>query len=92
MIKNFDCKETLGIWHGWVSKKLPREMQDAARRKLVHLNSAESLQDLNASPGNKLEKLTGVYERYNSIRINLEWKLVFIWNDGMAHDVKIIKS
>lgn len=34
MIISFSDKETEKIWNGIVSRKLPREIQDTARRKL----------------------------------------------------------
>lgn len=43
MIVSFECRETKKIWDGVVSLKLPREIQQTARRKLVHINSAVEL-------------------------------------------------
>ena len=89
MIVTFDCKETEKIWDGFVSKKFPREIQQTARRKLVHVNSAVDINDLRTPPGNRLEKLKGNYKDYHSIRINQQWRIVFVWNDNSAHKVKI---
>ncbi len=90
MIVTFDCKETEKIWNGDVSRKFPREIQQMARRKLVHVNSAIHINDLGTPPGNRLEKLKGNYKNYHSIRINQQWRIVFIWNKGNAHEVKIV--
>ena len=90
MIVAFDCKETEKIWNGGISRKFPREIQQTARRKLVHVNSAIDLNDLRTPPGNRLEKLKGNYKDYHSIRINQQWRIVFIWNEGNAHEVKIV--
>lgn len=90
MIVTFDCKETEKIWNGVVSKKFPREIQQTARRKLVHVNSAIDINDLKTPPGNRLEKLKGNYKDYHSIRINQQWRIVFFWNDSNAHEVKIV--
>lgn len=90
MIATFDCKETEKIWNGSVSKKFPSEIQQTARRKLVNINSAIDVNDLRMPPGNRLEKLKGNYQNYYSIRINQQWRIVFIWNEGNAFDVKIV--
>lgn len=88
MIITFDCKETEKIWNGDVSKKFPIEIQQTARRKLVHVNSAIDVNDLRTPLGNRLEKLNG--KEYHSIRVNQQWRIVFIWSEGNAHKVKII--
>jgi plasmid maintenance system killer protein len=41
----------------------------------VRLDAAESLQDLNVPPGNRLEKLSGDREGQHSIRINDQWRI-----------------
>ena len=61
MIKAFDDRETEKIWNGIMSKKLPIEIQDIARRKLRMLNSAQDLSDLRIPPANKLEKLKNLH-------------------------------
>lgn len=90
MISSFDSKETEKIWNGIVSKKFPREIQQTARRKLVHVHSAIQLKDLRTPPGNNLEKLRGDYKGYHSIRINQQWRIVFVWRGNNAHQVKIV--
>jgi proteic killer suppression protein len=57
VIESFADAETEKIFHGATSKKLPRDIQKTARRKLLYLHDAEDLQDLLAPPGNRLEKL-----------------------------------
>ncbi len=89
MIKTFKCKETKKIWLGEVSRKLPSNIQNVARRKLRMLNSAAELNDLRVPPANRLEALTGNRKGQHSIRINQQWRLCFIWNDG-AQDVEIV--
>lgn len=64
-------------------------MQKAARRKLDMLNAASNLDDMRAPPGNRLEALRGNLAGYHSIRVNDQWRVVFRWKDGAAHDVKI---
>jgi proteic killer suppression protein len=90
MIKGFREKEAERIWWGKVSKRLPRSIQDTARRKLRMLNNAQSLQDLKVPPANRLEALRGDRRGEHSIRINQQWRVCFRWRDGHAHDVSIV--
>ena len=90
MIKTFGDKESEKIWNGIQSKKLPNEIQDVARRKLRMLNNAQDVNDLRIPPANRLEKLKGDLEDYYSIRINIQWRIIFQWLNNDAYDVKII--
>lgn len=87
MIITFSCKETELIWNGYVSKKFPSTIQQTARRKLVHIHAAISINDLRVPPGNRLEKLKG--SDFHSIRINDQWRIVFKWAHGNAIEVEI---
>ena len=90
MIHSFTCKETERIWNGLASKKFPSTIQQTARRKLLHIHSAISINDLRVPPGNKLEKLSGNLQSFYSIRINDQWRIIFKWNGTMASQVEII--
>ena len=90
MIKSFACKETERIWKGEVSLRLPRDIQEAARRKLRMINNALSLQDLRVPPANRLESLKGDLEGRKSIRINDQWRICFTWQKGNAYQVEIV--
>ena len=90
MIKNFGDKETEKIWKGESSRKLPPEIQNIARRKLRMINNAQNLNDLRIPPANRLEKLRGELENYHSIRINKQWRIIFLWENNDAYKVKII--
>ncbi len=59
MIRNFADKETEKIFHQTVSKKLPPAIQKTALRKLIMLDTAETLNDLRVPPANRLEALKG---------------------------------
>jgi proteic killer suppression protein len=89
MIRSFKSKETEGIWQGQVSRRLPRDIQDRALRKLRQLDASRTVDDLRNPPGNGLEPLTGDRAGQMSIRINDQWRLCFIWRDGDATDVEI---
>lgn len=54
------------------------------------INSAESLNDLRVPPANRLEALKGNRAGQHSIRINDQWRICFVWQDGDAADVEIV--
>ena len=59
-----------------------------ARRKLRMLDDAETLEDMAAVPGNRLEALGGDRKGQHSIRINDQWRICFIWREGAAERVE----
>jgi proteic killer suppression protein len=90
MIKSFKCAETEKIFKGMYSKRLPRDMQRVALRKITQLNGSATLDFLRVPPGNMLEKLSGDRAGQWSIRINDQWRICFDWRDGNAHNVEIV--
>lgn len=90
MIQHFACRETERIWSGEVSRRLPRDIQEVSRRKLRMLNNARTLQDLRVPPANRLEPLKGNRVGQYSIRINDQWRVCFVWDNGHATEVAII--
>lgn len=90
MIVSFRCHETEHIWEGHISKKLPRDIQERALRKLRLLDVAQNLEDLRMPPSNRLEILKGNRKGQMSLRINDQWRLCFMWNDGEALQVEIV--
>ena len=54
------------------------------------LNYAHNINDLRIPPANRLEKLTGNRAGQNSIRINDQWRICFIWEDNDAFEVEIV--
>ena len=89
MILSFGSKETERIWNGIRVKKIPTEIQNIGRRKLRMLNNSQNIKDLQIPPSNRLEKLIGKLKNYHSIRINKQWRIIFIWEQGNAKDVTI---
>ena len=90
MITGFRDKETQRIWQGEVSRKLPRDIQDIARRKLRMLNNAQAIEDLRVPPANRLESLKGDRRGQHSIRVNKQWRICFRWHRNQASDVEIV--
>ena len=90
MIQSFSDPETEIIFLGEVSRKLPPGIQRTARRKLIYLNEADRLSDLMAPPGNRLESLKGARSGQHSIRINDQWRICFVWDEGGPAHVEIV--
>jgi len=90
MIRSFRDSETKKLFRGQRSRRLPPNIQRAARRKLLMLDAATELDSLRVPPGNRLEALKGDRSGQHSIRINSQWRICFAWSDGGAHDVEIV--
>lgn len=89
MIKSFKSEETERIFSREYSRKLPRNIQKVALRKLLMLDAAVDLKDLVIPPSNHLEKLHGERKEQYSIRINKQWRICFVWHEGNAYKVEI---
>lgn len=92
MIKSFKDKETEKIFNQEFSKSLPNSIQRTALRKLMMIDAACKLSDLKIPPGNRLEQLAGDKSGKWSIRINDQWRIVFVPSeDGKEYtEVEII--
>ncbi len=53
------------------------------------LDSAVRIDDLRFPPGNRLEELGGDREGQWGVRINRQWRLCFVFQNGEATDVEI---
>jgi proteic killer suppression protein len=93
MIASFGDKATEDLYHGAHSartRRIPPQIWRAACRKLDMIEYAEALRDLLVPPGNRLEVLKGDMAGFHSIRVNDQWRVVFRWRGGTAHDVSIV--
>ncbi len=90
MIQTFKDKDAEKVFKGQFSKKLPQAIQRKARMKLRMLDAALILEDLLIPPANRLETLSGDRSDQHSIRINQQWKVCFVWNDGQVQNVEIV--
>jgi len=82
MIKSLRDKETEKIFNRYFSDKLPQNIQNTARKKLIILDAVTEIGDLRVPPGNRLEALKGDRKGQHSIRINDQWRICFKWKDG----------
>ena len=89
MIRSFRCKDTEALFNDQDVRRF-RSIERVARRKLLYLHRAISLQDLRVPPDNRLESLKGDRKGQHSIRINDQWRICFTWQNGDALDVEIV--
>lgn len=88
MIKSFRDRDTESLFAGEAVRKF-QAFERVALRKLDMVNAAHRLEDLRSPPGNRLEALKGNRAGQHSIRINDQWRICFVWNDG-AENVEIV--
>jgi proteic killer suppression protein len=89
VIRSFRCRDTEALFHDREVRRF-RAFERVARRKLLLLHRAASLQDLRVPPGNRLEALKKDRKGQHGIRINDQWRLCFVWRDGDAFAVEIV--
>ena len=89
MIKSFKNKDVERVYGGIYIKGLSRNIQHVARRRLIYLHAAKTINDLAKNRGNNLEKLKGDREGQFSIRINDQFRTCFEWIEGDAYHVEI---
>ena len=92
MIRSFKDKESEKVFNQEYSKKLPTAIQKIALRKLMMIDASEKLSDLKIPPANHLEALGGDRVGQWSIRINNQWRIVFVPSEGGRNydDVEIV--
>jgi toxin HigB-1 len=56
----------------------------------MQLHNSQNINDMRIPPSNHLEKLSGDLSGLWSVRVNQQWRLVFLWEVGNAMDVRII--
>ena len=90
MIRSFRDRDTEYVAARRRVRRLPPDIIQRAHRKLAMIDEADTLDELRIMPGNRLESLRGDRNGQHSIRINDQWRICFVWNDGDAFDVEIV--
>jgi len=90
VIRSFRCGKTERLFQRERVKEFAN-IATVALRRLVALDSAQTLSDLLVPPSNRLEELTGDRKGQHSIRINDQYRICFTWRQGSAEDVEITK-
>lgn len=68
---------------------VPANLRKVLYRKLQMLEAVCCINDLRIPPSNHLEKLKGDRAGAYSIRVNLQWRLCFTWEQGEATEVEL---
>jgi proteic killer suppression protein len=90
VIKSWATAESKAVYEGAESAILPQGLLRRARRKLMILDAAVELEDLQILTSNFLEKLEGDRTGQYCIRITEQYRICFVWRQGHAYDVEIV--
>ncbi len=88
-IQSFKCADTEAL-HARRRVAQFARIETVARRKLVQLDAAATLEFLRVPPGNRLEALKGDRKGQHSIRINDQFRVCFVWTPQGPKDVEIV--
>jgi proteic killer suppression protein len=90
MIKSYRDKDVKQLYESYKRPKwLSKELLNNTYSKLFILDAAKTEGDLTIPPSNHYERLRGDRNGQSSIRINIQWRLIFRWDNGNAYDVAI---
>ena len=89
MIASWGSADAERLYRGESLRRF-QAVEAQARTRLRRLDAAETLQDLAAFPGNRLEALRGNRKGQYSIRVNDQWRICFRWSEGKAYDVEVV--
>jgi proteic killer suppression protein len=89
MIHSFVCPDTEALFHSRIVARF-RDIERAARRKLLQLHASTELASLRVPPGNQPEALKNDRKGQHSIRVSQQWRLCFVWREDGAHQVEIV--
>ncbi|MGH8112656.1 MAG: type II toxin-antitoxin system RelE/ParE family toxin [Rhodanobacteraceae bacterium] len=89
MIRSFADRDTQALFETGTSRQFSG-IAGVAMRKVAQLDAAQELRDLRAPPGNRLEALRGDRVGQDSIRINNQFRVCFVWNGQYAEQVEIV--
>jgi proteic killer suppression protein len=89
VIKSFAEKRTRALFETGKSRRW-NSIARVAVRKLVQIDSATTLEELSAPPGNRLEALKGDRGGQHSIRISDRWRICFRWEGDGVYGVEIV--
>ena len=94
MIKSFRGQGTEDVFDGKNSRQArsccPQSLWSIAQRKLDQISRVREIGELAIPPANRLDRLRGDRKDQYSIRINQQFRICFIWEDGHAYEVEIV--
>lgn len=69
------------------SRDIPASIENPLRRKLSLIEAATTEKSLFAPRSNNYERLAGNLKGWSSIRVSIQWRLIFRWREGHAYDL-----
>ena len=93
MIRSFADPDTQKLFELELELERVRRWANIERqalRKLTQLDLAQTLGDMRAPPGNRLEALSGNRKGQWSIRVNDQYRICFTWSDEGPAEVEIV--
>ena len=90
MILSFNDKDSEKIWNSEFTKRFPIEIQKKAKMKLELLNAAKKVEELKIPPSNRLHVLLGDRKGQQSISVNDQYRICFIWESGNTYNVEVV--
>ena len=90
MITSFADKETEKLFKGRKSKAVPPQLREKALAKLLSVDAATNVKELEAPPSNRLHKLGRDRQGQWSISINMQYRVCFEFEGGDAYKVEIV--
>lgn len=89
MIRSFADRETERLWKGRKQRAVPQHLRERAVAKLLSVDIANNVEELETPPGNRLHKLGGDRDGQWSISINKLYRVCFSFEGGDAYDVEV---
>jgi proteic killer suppression protein len=90
VIRSFKNRETEKAFHGEFSRGIPADLVRRVKMRLDRIDAAVALDDLRVPPSHHLEALKGNRRGQHSIRVNDQWRICFVWDDGGASEVELV--
>ncbi len=87
MIKSFAGRDTEKLFNDQPGRRF-QSFERQARKRLIVLHAAPSLETLMLNPGNKFNALKRDRKGQYAIRIDKQWRVCFEWHDGNAYEVE----
>jgi len=88
MIKSFRNKNLeLFYMESKRDRVIPATIERQLAKKLDMLAAAHSERDLFIPTSNYYKRLSGQFDGLSSIRVNIQWRLMFQWKDGYAENI-----
>lgn len=90
MIRSFKDKETEKLWKGRRSKVVPPHLREKAEAKLLSVDIATDVHELEVPPSNRLHKLGGKRQGQWAINIDMQFRVCFEFKGGDAYNVEVV--